>query len=234
MLFKQSQDASTKTGSTHCSPNVRHLEIDTNFPSYKTTGSATLQLESLRLGLSMGILEHVHPLHYSDFYPFDLSKLKALSIYLQLPVCWNDLIRCETIKVLELYGGRRAQDQDITKRLDISTFTSLTTLRIITSQTVSADIIDACASIVTSQPIRSISIALDGIVFGSQIAGYRKLDSTLSSLPLLSYPDIEFAVRVSTCPTGFPACHLAIGCSDLCVRTTFTVGRYNAYDNGGG
>ncbi|KAK6988313.1 hypothetical protein R3P38DRAFT_3444445, partial [Favolaschia claudopus] len=90
----------------HCSPNVRHLEIDTNFPSYKTTGSATLQLESLRLGLSMGILEHVHPLHYSDFYPFDLSKLKALSIYLQLPVCWNDLIRCETIKVLELYGGR--------------------------------------------------------------------------------------------------------------------------------
>ncbi|KAK7012396.1 hypothetical protein R3P38DRAFT_3209667 [Favolaschia claudopus] len=180
----------------HCSPNVRHLEIDTNFPSYKTTGSATLQLESLRLGLSMGILEHVHPLHYSDFYPFDLSKLKALSIYLQLPVCWNNLIRCETIKVLELYGGRRAQDQDITKRLDISTFTSLTTLRIITSQTVSADIIDACASIVTSQPIRSITIALDGIVFGSQIAGYRKLDSTLSSLPLFPYPDIEFAVRV--------------------------------------
>ncbi|KAK6981592.1 hypothetical protein R3P38DRAFT_3113771 [Favolaschia claudopus] len=183
---------------TRCPPSIEHLEYCPRSLQLADDLSACdtaspVQLKSLRLDVRENVSVAFSP---RILFPFDLSKLKALSLQAGMSqIC--ESIDTLSIEILEI------DFQHASESWNLASFPSLTTLRINTGQGLLRIAARTLGSITPQQKIRSICISVD--TKWMQTAEFEQLDAVLALLPLAPFPSLEFEA-IELGPTWmFPA-----------------------------
>ncbi|KAK7000612.1 hypothetical protein R3P38DRAFT_2651434 [Favolaschia claudopus] len=167
-------------GLSNCSRAIEHLDLFVtrwSLEGYNPNPTAPIYLTSIRLGLQWNSFTPT-PFTLSAFYPFNLSKLRAISVMGQGSFPWNSLPKGR-LELLSFTPGKH--QEEIT---DLSLLPKLSMLRASTDPSI--DLLPICQLLATMKPghqIHTIILFLGRLEgFEMQSPGWDKLDLALTSL----------------------------------------------------